>query len=204
MTTDDPAPLALALGRIPSGLFLVTTLEGVVRLDADGTKTVLADVGSFLISANGAFGVGDYGTQWLYVTTGLMNDHWVEIKQVHSGGSLAPGEDLTDQVATGVQHQRLVGHQLRHRGATFAADLGIEADREAPGLEHPGHLLDRQVELQARHGVGGELDQDPAGRVDVGLGAGPLGVLDLLGGRPLLCQGLIGHGLLTPVWGYRD
>ena len=27
MTTDDSDPLALALGRIPSGLFLVTTLE---------------------------------------------------------------------------------------------------------------------------------------------------------------------------------
>jgi RND family efflux transporter MFP subunit len=30
--------------------------------------------------------------QWLYVTTGLTNNDWVEILAVHSGGSLAPGD----------------------------------------------------------------------------------------------------------------
>lgn len=32
--------------------------------------------------------------KWLYVDTGLENDEWVEIKAVHSGGSLAPGEQV--------------------------------------------------------------------------------------------------------------
>jgi membrane fusion protein (multidrug efflux system) len=35
--------------------------------------------------------VDDYA-QWLYITTGLENDSWVEILEVHSGGSLAPGD----------------------------------------------------------------------------------------------------------------
>ena len=32
--------------------------------------------------------------KWLYVTVGLENDEWVEILQVHSGGSLAPGDEV--------------------------------------------------------------------------------------------------------------
>ena len=32
--------------------------------------------------------------KWLYVDIGLMNDQWVEILKVHSGGSLAPGEEV--------------------------------------------------------------------------------------------------------------
>lgn len=49
-------------------LIFVSTLEGIVRFDLAGTKTVLADLTDFLICANGAFGVGPYGTEWLYVT----------------------------------------------------------------------------------------------------------------------------------------
>jgi membrane fusion protein, multidrug efflux system len=32
--------------------------------------------------------------KWLYVTTGLENDDWVEITAVHSGGSLSPGDEV--------------------------------------------------------------------------------------------------------------
>ena len=32
--------------------------------------------------------------KWLYVTIGLRNDEWVEILKVHSGGSLAAGEEV--------------------------------------------------------------------------------------------------------------
>lgn len=32
--------------------------------------------------------------KWLYVDIGLQNDDWVEITAVHSGGSLAPGEEV--------------------------------------------------------------------------------------------------------------
>ena len=36
----------------------------------------------------------DDRAQWLYVDTGLENANWVEILNVHSGGSLAPGEKV--------------------------------------------------------------------------------------------------------------
>jgi len=36
----------------------------------------------------------DLRAQWLYVDTGLENDEWIEILKVHSGGSLAPGEQV--------------------------------------------------------------------------------------------------------------
>jgi RND family efflux transporter MFP subunit len=32
--------------------------------------------------------------KWLYVDTGMQNDDWVEILAVHSGGSLAPGDQV--------------------------------------------------------------------------------------------------------------
>jgi len=32
--------------------------------------------------------------KWLYVTIGKQNDDWVEILKVHSGGSLAPGDEV--------------------------------------------------------------------------------------------------------------
>jgi len=34
----------------------------------------------------------DDRAQWLYVTTGLENADWIEILEVHSGGTLAPGD----------------------------------------------------------------------------------------------------------------
>ena len=40
------------------------------------------------------FKVNGDRAQWLYVDTGLENDDWVEILKVHSGGSLAPGEQV--------------------------------------------------------------------------------------------------------------
>jgi hypothetical protein len=40
------------------------------------------------------FKVAGDRAQWLYVTTGLENDAWIEITEVHSGGSLAPGEQV--------------------------------------------------------------------------------------------------------------
>ncbi|MBD3336417.1 MAG: efflux RND transporter periplasmic adaptor subunit, partial [Candidatus Eisenbacteria bacterium] len=38
------------------------------------------------------FKVNEDRAQWLYVRTGLQNEDWVEILDVYSGGSLAPGE----------------------------------------------------------------------------------------------------------------
>jgi multidrug efflux pump subunit AcrA (membrane-fusion protein) len=36
----------------------------------------------------------DDRAKWLYVDIGLQNDEWVEILSVHSGGSLAPGDEV--------------------------------------------------------------------------------------------------------------
>ncbi|MBM3318715.1 MAG: efflux RND transporter periplasmic adaptor subunit [Candidatus Eisenbacteria bacterium] len=38
------------------------------------------------------FKVAGDRAQWLYVDTGLENDDWIEIRAVHSGGSLQPGD----------------------------------------------------------------------------------------------------------------
>ncbi|MCP4800639.1 MAG: hypothetical protein GY893_11895 [bacterium] len=40
------------------------------------------------------FKVDEDRAQWLYVTIGLQNSEWVEIKKVHSGGSLIPGDQV--------------------------------------------------------------------------------------------------------------
>ena len=40
------------------------------------------------------FKKNDDRAQWLYVDIGLQNDNWIEILAVHSGGSLAPGEEV--------------------------------------------------------------------------------------------------------------
>ncbi|MCA9639659.1 MAG: SMP-30/gluconolactonase/LRE family protein [Myxococcales bacterium] len=48
-------------------LMLITSGDGVVRADPNGSE-IIADGSHFNIAANGAFGVGGYGSQWLYVT----------------------------------------------------------------------------------------------------------------------------------------
>jgi RND family efflux transporter MFP subunit len=50
----------------------------------------------------------DDRAQWLYVTTGLENDQWVEIQQVHSGGSLAPGEEVVVSDHLTLSHEALI------------------------------------------------------------------------------------------------
>ncbi|MGE0327356.1 MAG: SMP-30/gluconolactonase/LRE family protein [Polyangiaceae bacterium] len=48
-------------------LMLITSGDGVVRADAT-TSQIVADGSNFSVAANGAFGVGAYGSEWLYVT----------------------------------------------------------------------------------------------------------------------------------------
>src|SRR5690606_5604879 len=48
-------------------LVLITSGDGVVRADASSSQ-VIADGTRFSVPANGAFGVGPYGSEWLYVT----------------------------------------------------------------------------------------------------------------------------------------
>ncbi len=49
-------------------LALVSSGEGVVRWATDGAKTVIAPASEFSLPANGAFGTGGFGANWLYVT----------------------------------------------------------------------------------------------------------------------------------------
>jgi multidrug efflux pump subunit AcrA (membrane-fusion protein) len=42
------------------------------------------------------------------VTTGLQNDQWVEILEVHSGGSLAPGEQVVVSDHLTLSHEALI------------------------------------------------------------------------------------------------
>jgi RND family efflux transporter MFP subunit len=50
----------------------------------------------------------DDRAQWLYVTVGLQNDYWVEIVQVHSGGSLAPGDEVVVSDHLTLAHEALI------------------------------------------------------------------------------------------------
>ncbi len=51
--------------------------------------------------------VGDRA-QWLYVDVGLQNDEWVEITAVHSGGSLAPGDQVVVSDHLTLAHEALI------------------------------------------------------------------------------------------------
>jgi gluconolactonase len=62
--------VALASGD----LLLVTSGEGLVKRKADGSKEVIAT--GLGLPANGAFGAGAYGEEWLYVTNLLGNKLW--------------------------------------------------------------------------------------------------------------------------------
>jgi multidrug efflux pump subunit AcrA (membrane-fusion protein) len=51
--------------------------------------------------------------QWLYVDTGLENDEWIEILAVHSGGSLAPGDEVVVSDHLTLAHEAKI--QVRKR-----------------------------------------------------------------------------------------
>lgn len=76
-------------GRYRPGMFVRAQIAGWVFPDK-----LIAPKSALLIRDNRPLVFKKDGdrAKWLYVTTGLENDEWVEIKSVHSGGSLAPGE----------------------------------------------------------------------------------------------------------------
>ena len=69
--------------------------------------------------------------QWLYVTVGLQNDHWVEIEQVHSGGDLAPGDEVVVSDHLTLAHESLIEVRGRmtpdDRWAFARPDTGAES-----------------------------------------------------------------------------
>jgi RND family efflux transporter MFP subunit len=78
-------------GRFRPGMFVRAQIAGFVYPDR-----LMVPKSALLIRDNRplVFKREDDRAKWLYVDTGLENDEWVEIKAVHSGGSLAPGEQI--------------------------------------------------------------------------------------------------------------
>ncbi len=75
--------------RFRPGMFVRAEIAGFVHHDK-----LMVPKAAVLIRDDRplVFKAVDDRAKWLYVTTGLENDHWVEIQAVHSGGSLAPGD----------------------------------------------------------------------------------------------------------------
>ncbi len=92
-------------GRLRPGMFCRAEIAGFVHHDK-----LMVPKASILIRDDRplVFKRNDDRAQWLYVTTGLMNDHWVEIKEVHSGGSLAPGEEVVVSDHLTLSHEALI------------------------------------------------------------------------------------------------
>ena len=78
-------------GRLRPGMFVRAQIAGWVHRDK-----LLAPKDALLIRDSRTLVFKKEGdrAKWLYVDTGLQNDNWVEITAVHSGGSLAPGDDV--------------------------------------------------------------------------------------------------------------
>lgn len=78
-------------GRFRPGMFVRAEIAGWIyddRLQVPKAAVLTRDDRPLVFKV-----VGDRA-QWLYVDTGLENADWVEILQVHSGGSLAPGDKV--------------------------------------------------------------------------------------------------------------
>ena len=78
-------------GRYRPGMFVRTQIAGVVFKDK-----LLAPHSALLIRDNRTLVFKKEGdrARWLYVDIGLQNEQWVEILKVHSGGSLAAGDEV--------------------------------------------------------------------------------------------------------------
>ncbi len=66
-------------------LYLVCSGRGIVKANNEGTSVIAAG-SNFKLAANGAFGVGQYGSEWLYVTN-LIGSH---VSRVWTGVRGAP------------------------------------------------------------------------------------------------------------------
>ncbi len=84
--SDDVATVD-GLATFANGdLLYVATGDGVLRYAPDGTKTSYAKGPPLGIPANGAFGVGAFGTEWVYVTSLINKSVW----RVHVGDTGVP------------------------------------------------------------------------------------------------------------------
>ena len=96
-------------GRYRPGMFVRAQIAGFVypdRLMVPKAAVLIRDDRPLVFKRDGD------RAKWLYVTTGLENDEWVEIKAVHSGGSLAPGEEVVVSDHLTLAHEAKI--KVRH------------------------------------------------------------------------------------------
>ncbi len=78
-------------GRFRPGMFARAEIAGFVfpdRLLVPKSAVLIRDDRPLVFKVSGD------EAQWLYVTVGLENDSWIEIQNVHSGGTLEPGDEV--------------------------------------------------------------------------------------------------------------
>ncbi len=78
-------------GKYRSGMFARAQIAGFVVPDlllVPKSALLIRDKRPLVFKKDGD------RAKWLYVTIGKQNDDWVEILQVHSGGSLSPGDEV--------------------------------------------------------------------------------------------------------------
>jgi RND family efflux transporter MFP subunit len=92
-------------GRLRPGMFCRAEIAGFVHHDklmVPKAAVLIRDDRPLVFKRN------DDRAQWLYVTVGLQNDYWVEIQQVHSGGSLEPGDEVVVSDHLTLSHEALI------------------------------------------------------------------------------------------------
>lgn len=92
-------------GRLRPGMFCRAEIAGFVhpdRLLVPKAAVLIRDDRPLVFKRQGD------RAQWLYVTVGLQNDHWAEILQVHSGGDLAPGDEVIVSDHLTLAHESLI------------------------------------------------------------------------------------------------
>lgn len=91
--------------RYRPGMFVRARIAGEVNHDR-----LLVPKNALLIRDDRplVFKVNEDRAQWLYVDTGLQNEDWVEITGVHSGGSLAAGEEVVVSDHLTLAHEALI------------------------------------------------------------------------------------------------
>lgn len=92
-------------GRLRPGMFCRAEIAGFVH-----PERLLVPKAAVLIRDDRplVFKRQDSRAQWLYVTVGQQNDHWVEILQVHSGGALAVGDEVVVSDHLTLAHESLI------------------------------------------------------------------------------------------------
>ena len=113
-------------GRFRPGMFCRAEIAGFVhheKLMVPKASVLIRDDRPLVFKRN------DDRAQWLYVTTGMENDQWVEVLQVHSGGSLAPGEEVVVSDHLTLAHEALINVRKQVPPSNrWAFALGGEGD----------------------------------------------------------------------------